>query len=117
MRALSATEHYAMRNQILRSMGFADYAAYLGSPLWRSIRGRAFAVSKRCYGCNGKADQIHHRSYAPAVMEGHDIRPLVPVCAACHEAVEFLPGGAKSSPTEANEMLDIIRSVGLAALE
>lgn len=70
----------------LRDLGFASYAAYLNSGLWARIRSRVFdAKGRQCLRCGGKARQVHHRLYSPAVMRGDDIEPLEPICGDCHE--------------------------------
>lgn len=66
-----------------------DYNDYRKSPTWRAIRGEVLqTTNSRCVGCGGRATQVHHRDYRPRVLRGDDLRPLVPVCRACHDTVE-----------------------------
>lgn len=79
---------YASRNRIIASMGYADYEAYLQSPLWKSIRGRVYAAKgKVCLRCKTeRANQIHHTQYDTATMRGDTLNHLVPICGDCHQA-------------------------------
>src|SRR5262249_14445075 len=59
----------------------------------------------RCRGCDKKAEEIHHASYTRAVLHGHDLKPLVPLCADCHNHIEFRDTGEKRNSVEANARL------------
>lgn len=77
-----------------------DYREYLRSPEWQVIRSRILARDEeRCLRCEGVANQVHHLSYARAVLDGYDDTLLVSLCGGCHHVVEFHPsGGMDSSP-------------------
>ena len=73
-----------------------DYDMYLRSSLWKSIRSRVKkATGRRCVGCGEAATAVHHRSYAPAVLDGDDDSQLVPLCNDCHHEVHFEANGTK----------------------
>ena len=104
---------YARRNRFLREMGFQNYAAYLDSPLWASIRFRILLNKKHrklCLYCGHTAVCVHHRKYTRANLRGLSLAHLVPVCSACHEAAERSPDGEKKGLRSANATLDSIRS-------
>lgn len=104
---------YSRRNRIITRMGYADYAAYLDSPLWATIRQRVFVRDGRCCaGCGGRATQVHHRDYDANTMAGDTITGLLSVCHDCHEEAEMTPAGEKQSPSEANAHLDRLASLG-----
>lgn len=78
-----------------------DYAKYLHSSRWKQIRGRVMVRDQWCCArCDGEATEVHHRNYAPAVMEGRDDSQLACLCDGCHEVVEFRPDGSRNSGTE-----------------
>jgi 5-methylcytosine-specific restriction endonuclease McrA len=80
---------YAYRNENLRHLGFASYAAYLQSPLWRDIRTRVLERDASVCGCCGKkATQVHHRAYDPQTLRGESLDSLSAVCARCHRKIE-----------------------------
>ncbi len=82
------------------------YAEYLSSELWATIRLRVLTRDKDvCRRCQGKATQVHHRSYEQKVMDGLDDGPLVSLCHDCHHWIEF-DGKRKVSLKEANARLD-----------
>lgn len=77
-------------------MGFASYAAYLRSPLWRYMRAKVMLdYGGKCVLCPRRARIVHHLSYAPPVLAGIDTGPLVPLCHKCHRAVEVDAFGFK----------------------
>lgn len=81
--------NYKARNSIIAEMGYADYAAYLASPLWKGIRARVYAAKGRnCVHCKScKAQAVHHADYDKPTMLGDVIDSLMPVCDDCHEAL------------------------------
>lgn len=99
---------YGSRRKLLLELGYESYEAYLASSLWQGIRTQVLAAGK-CYGCGAKPNQVHHRSYSRKALTGRRIDSLVPVCARCHERIEF-KNGIKVSPQEANEALEAIRA-------
>ena len=101
---------YKQRDDVLRSMGFASYAAYLASPLWKRIRARLFKVCDKCV-CGAPATQFHHKTYKRKYMKGRGKihKYIVPLCRECHKAIEF-DGSQKKSLGWANNKLDMIRA-------
>lgn len=95
---------YGSRNKVLAQIGFASYDLYLASSLWAGIRAKVLKGAD-CYGCGGKPNQVHHRSYSKATMLGGRMDRLVAVCEFCHTAAEFA-NGLKVGPGEANRYLD-----------
>ncbi len=94
---------YATRNEILKTMGFENYEAYLRSELWQSIRRFVMNNSRAiCKRCGSKAHSIHHMSYERDVLEGRDTTPLVPVCRSCHNYAEVDHKGRKVCLRQAN---------------
>ena len=80
---------YTQRNNILRNMGFSNYAAYLKSPLWDGIRASVLARNPCCFVCEQPASQVHHTCYRRSDLTGKDMRRLVSLCAGCHHEIEF----------------------------
>lgn len=79
---------YEARNELLKSLGFASYKAYLASPLWRSIRSKVLKKARdKCQVCcRAKAVQVHHRAYTRDVLLGENLNigKIVAVCDECH---------------------------------
>lgn len=99
---------YALRDQVLLKMGFASYAAYLQSDLWKSIRSRVLARYRhKCQSCRAAATEVHHKHYSRAVLRGEHIIGLKAICRACHQYIEFDCGKKTDVPT-ANERLQAI---------
>lgn len=66
---------FEARSIHLRSLGFSDYREYLTSDLWAEIRSRILMRDNHaCCRCNGRATQVHHRSYEPSVLRGENDR-------------------------------------------
>jgi uncharacterized protein YlaI len=81
---------YLRRNARLRAIGFATYADYLASRLWKSIRRRVYAAKgKSCFLCGARATELHHNRYRSKDLSGRTIKNIYPVCHACHHRVEF----------------------------
>lgn len=100
-------EAYGARKQILKSMGFASYQAYLASDLWKRIRARVLAKSSKCSGfkCGKRATQVHHGKYGRRELSGDDLTHLYPVCGGCHFRSEFGAGRVKLTPHQATNKL------------
>ncbi len=95
------------------------YAAYLDTPLWKTIRAAVLVTAKhRCSCCSKRAGTVHHRDYRPRVMAGRDLTPLVAVCGSCHQKIHFAGPGktnwrdswndcerALASMVESNELM------------
>lgn len=91
------------RADSLLYLGMANYAEYLASPLWESIRKRVLDRENRiCRLCGEEASQVHHRSYSKATMLGDRIDRLVALCRECHRWIEF-DGDRKCDPKEAEK--------------
>lgn len=81
---------YAVRNSILKEMGFASYGDYLESPLWRESRAKVLMRDgHKCRGCGRRANQVHHRQYSRSAMDGSDLSRLESICRKCHKSIEF----------------------------
>lgn len=90
-------------------LGHKTYAAYLDSPLWKSIRGRVLKRDKgRCRGCGKRAWQIHHGAYDLQTMRGQDLRRLYALCGGCHQAISFTALGTKRPVEEVREMTEAL---------
>ena len=90
---------YHQRNLLLKELGFVDdrnrasYFHYLQSKLWHGIRKRAYRIHGRnCKLCPHRATLVHHLSYSRAVLMGHDLTQLAPLCKICHNRVEMRKG-------------------------
>lgn len=93
---------YGDRNELLKTMGYDSYKAYLNSPLWADIRKRAYYVhGSLCRLCDAPATVIHHIGYGKSVLEGRTLHQLAPLCVGCHAKVEFRKGQRKRSMAEA----------------
>lgn len=69
--------------------GFS-YKYYLRTALWQLIRARVMARdNETCLRCDGKADEVHHKSYDHIVLCGGNDNELVCLCSGCHHSVEF----------------------------
>ena len=102
---VGAKSRNATRGEWLKSRGFKNYAEYLRSDLWASIRERVFSLKGRsCVGCRKFATVVHHRRYDGMTMSGGDLRGLVPMCMGCHKKIEF-SGKRKNSLSKANNRL------------
>lgn len=96
----------SVRADSLLYLAMNDYAEYLASPLWQSIRTRVLNRENRiCRLCADPATQVHHRRYDKATMLGDDITRLVALCENCHQLVEF-DRGRKCSLEEADQRYD-----------
>lgn len=102
-----AVSAYSERDALLGSMGFATYSEYLGSDLWKSIRGRALSFyGRRCRVC-GKARriQVHHEAYTEANLSGASMEGLKVICERHHRKAEY-SRGRKVSLAIANARLE-----------
>lgn len=91
--------NYQLRNAVVRGLGHKNYAEYLKSPLWISIRRRVLnAQGNKCNLCGGKAECIHHDTYTQANLLGHSFNGLVALCNSCHRNIEFNASGEKIVP-------------------
>ena len=95
---------YEARDDALRVIGFASYAEYLESALWKGIRYSVLRKRPHCRVCGERADQVHHQNYSQAVLLGRNRARLVSLCRAHHESIEF-EAGRKLSLKGANRKL------------
>lgn len=94
---------YASRNSYLKNMGFASYADYLKSDLWKDIKSRVFEEKGRdCLICMKPASVLHHLRYHYDDLQGKTLENIVPLCNGCHHDCEFVLG-IKVSLQEARE--------------
>jgi hypothetical protein len=110
------TSWYSKRDEVLQRLGYADYADYLSSKRWRTIRARVFNRCKGiCEVCRIKpAREVHHRSYCLDAMTGKRLDDLVGCCRECLQTAEF-ENSRKASPRRANlQMVDAPRGSGFA---
>ena len=87
--ATECAKHYGRRNQNLKMLGYTNYAEYLKSDLWASIRGCVLNGDPPCAGCGRQASQVHHENYDIPVLLGEYLDALHPVCGRCHKNIEF----------------------------
>ncbi len=79
---------FAERRTSLYRLGFRSYEEYLASPLWKGIKAKVSVSNKggKCKVCkNNRAVEFHHKSYDLQVMQGLDLRKILPICRECHE--------------------------------
>lgn len=94
---------YAARDKVLLELGFESYAEYLKSDLWKRVRAKVFACrGNRCWLCDQKATQVHHKSYTRRILLGKKFKGLMPICGKCHLLIEF-DGKQKTSLGQANQ--------------
>jgi hypothetical protein len=90
---------YDDRSVVLASIGFASYADYLQSDLWRDIRECVFELfGNQCSFCGCQANQVHHANYTAETMRGDTYSGLYPVCQSCHTGGEFYSSSEKCTP-------------------
>lgn len=81
---------------ISRELGFRDYAHYLSSTIWKTIRRRILDRDNRtCVKCDGKASLVHHKTYSVAVLRGESDDQLVSLCEGCHVVIHTNEDGSK----------------------
>lgn len=96
---------YRERDNLLATLGFATYAAYLESDLWKSIRIRVVASQPKCVACHCETQCVHHAAYTLANLSGKTLDRLLGICFACHDHIEFDDAGEKLSLEAANARL------------
>lgn len=78
------------------------YSEYLASDLWKEIRARVLDRDKYlCQACFEKAEQVHHKNYKDATMQGLCLDGLISLCRKCHVKIE-LENGQTGGPKRAN---------------
>jgi len=102
---------YARRNMIVFELGFSSYRSYLRSPLWKEIRGKKLKRDPQCWGCDKRAQQVHHGDYTRENLTGESEKDLYSVCKRCHRWIEFTRGGDKRNPKQATDELKRVRKI------
>lgn len=87
--SLSVRNEYAIRDALLKTLGYPSYQAYCNSGVWISIRDSILKKTPRCFMCDDRADLVHHFAYPVKVLRGIDRRLLFPMCRPCHELIEL----------------------------
>ncbi len=77
------------RDFVLKTYGYKNYAAYLVSELWTSIRKKVLKNSICACGCGKPANQVHHKMYTESNLMGETLHGLVAINHACHYKIEF----------------------------
>lgn len=105
-------DDWSIRRRLLASLGFKDYASYLASDIWSSIR---LSVMKRenwtCQVCGLPAKDVHHRRYTRGNLLGllgKDLRHLYALCRTCHESVTFGSQGEFLTQAASSRALDLL---------
>ena len=89
---------------ILLTLGYYSYGQYLASDQWATIRNAVLVRDEhRCLICHAPANQVHHHSYAAAVMEGKRFSSLSSLCRHCHQKIEIRSNGKKRRLAAANK--------------
>jgi hypothetical protein len=97
------------RSYVLKALGFNDYHEYLRSDTWRAIRRRV--LPSKCYmECGARASEVHHKFYSEANLTGESIDGLYPLCAKCHERVEFANGEKRNLQKAGRKFTSIHRA-------
>lgn len=111
---LQPGDTYDDRNYHLSQLGFADYLAYLESPLWKRIRASVWvAKGRNCYLCNSPAKAVHHYRYDRDTLAGNNLAYLFPLCEECHNVIEY-DGHQKHTVRQAQQMFDaLLRCKGI----
>ena len=97
---------YAKRDLLLKELGYENYAAYLRSDLWHSIRGFVMRAHRgKCGLCGGMATEVHHVSYSKDALLGRGLLHYFPICNRCHKEHEFDSRGRKVSAEACHEAM------------
>lgn len=78
----------ASLDRAARDAGYEDYAAYLLSPRWRSLRARVLdRDTRQCQDCGGRtALQVHHLRYR---LGREQLEDLTTLCQSCHRRLHL----------------------------
>lgn len=78
------------RNIVLRRLGYKDYADYLRSPHWATIKAayRASELPQTCQCGEAERLQLHHTTYERLGQER--LEDLTPLCPECHTMIHVL---------------------------
>lgn len=106
-------EAFLARALALNELGFLTYSEYLNSPLWGRIRAAVLGGNAVCWICiKRRATQVHHQSYAVAVLRGDNLSELVPLCHKCHRRVEFSHGNKRTHQAAVEHCGKLLARVG-----
>lgn len=88
-----------------------DYAEYLASELWQSIRIRVFERDKcLCRVCGLRANQVHHMKYDRATIKGVTLKYLISICGSCHTKISLFSNDKKRSAEETKiKLMELMR--------
>lgn len=81
--------NYAIRDMLIKSLGFSGYRDYMKSELWASIRSKKIKSNPKCQVCDSAASCVHHARYTRKNLDGRSDDLLVSLCHSCHHRVEF----------------------------
>lgn len=91
-----------------QQLGFDSYDAYLASRLWQKIRRRVLRRDgKKCRRCSGRANSVHHLSYAIAVLRGDADHLLASLCDGCHDFIERDEHGNRRTIEDRDRLLTV----------
>jgi hypothetical protein len=83
-----------------------EYAKYLASDLWKTIRARVLRRDFNiCRRCGDLAEQVHHRNYLSRTLAGEDDSALVSLCVSCHRFISVDKRGRKRTLRETERLL------------
>lgn len=95
---------YEARKVQLIKLGYKNYAEYLESELWQSIKKSLLRRHKLCVICGNSSVVLHHLSYDADTLLGVTSHCLVSLCNPCHAKIEF-DNGKKRTIKQANKVL------------
>lgn len=100
---------YAKRARALKRIGFASYADYLASDLWKKVREIIFRLKGKICRCGRPATQLHHQHYAKCDLTGKRTKHIHPICGNCHTDIEFAMDGTKLDLIEVRRLFNARR--------
>src|SRR4051812_23314103 len=93
---------YALRNALLKKLGYSSYREYLNGVLWAEIRDVVLdRDGSACVLCGALARVIHHIDYQESTLLGDSLEALVSLCHACHDRIELTRAGKKRTLVQA----------------
>ena len=95
---------YDKRARMLSKLGYVNYAEYLASQEWKTIRSRVLAAGPVCVMCNRPSVVVHHVRYWDTVLLGLQDTCLAPLCHGCHESIEVQDGQKTRMGTANNDL-------------
>ena len=83
-----------------------EYETYMRSALWQAIRKEVLDRDcYKCLACGDPANEVHHRSYDPEVLEGRDNSKLASICGRCHNRIHYSDENVKLTRSKTEKML------------